>query len=168
VQSFSLKNEYNNYGVPMEYINYIQKTIDYIEDNLHQELNLDVLADIAMCSKFHYHRIFKALVGYPIFQYIKYRKLAHAAYELLNSRKKIIDIAMDYGYNSQAVFNRAFKKFSGVSPGKYRKGNTPIILYEKVDLTGRVYLENKCYFFGPKIVEMRALKLIGMVVSGTV
>jgi AraC family transcriptional regulator len=152
----------------MIYIDKIQKSLDYIEENLCENITLDDLASKALCSKFHYHRIFQGLVGYPVAQYIKQRKLSVAANNLLNTNSKITDIAMDFGFNSHAVFDRAFRNFYGLTPSEYRNRKAPIELYEKINLIGREFDDNnKCLVIGPKIIQIESLLLVGKCFYGT-
>jgi len=105
----------------MQYEPTIQKTIDWIEANLHEEMLADDIADNAGFSKFHFHRIFHASVGMSVATYIRMRRLAASAVALLHTEARIIDIAMYYQFESQEVFTRAFKKVYYLPPGQYRK-----------------------------------------------
>ncbi len=73
----------------MYHINMIQKSLDYIEDNLKSELSIAEIADLAGYSLYHYERIFKRLVGISIAQYIKRRRLLHAAFDIASGSKII-------------------------------------------------------------------------------
>lgn len=77
----------------MRYSPIIQKTIEYIEKSLQEELSLENIARFAGFSKFHYHRIFLKEVGVTVSEYIRYRRIANAANMLLYTDEKIIDIA---------------------------------------------------------------------------
>ncbi|WP_096187688.1 AraC family transcriptional regulator [Evansella halocellulosilytica] len=105
----------------MSYIQSIQKAIDYIEAHLKEDLSLEEVASQASYSVYHFHRIFKSIVGCSVKDYIKRRRLTYAAFELNETDKRMIDIAYDYGYESQEAFTRAFKQLFSVLPGKYRK-----------------------------------------------
>lgn len=105
----------------MNYNAMIQKTIQYIENNLHEELSLEGIANFIGFSKYHYHRIFQKEVGVTLSEYIRYRRIAGAANILLHTDEKIIDIAVHYRFESQEAFTRAFKKYYSLPPGQYRK-----------------------------------------------
>ena len=105
----------------MSYSPIIQKTIDYIEMNLHEELSLESVAQFAGFSKYHYHRIFQKEVGVTASEYIRYRRIANAANMLLYTDEKILDIALYYRFETQELFTRTFKKFYKLPPGHYRK-----------------------------------------------
>lgn len=98
----------------------IQKTVDYIEEHLGDELNIEALAEIAALSPFYYQRLFSRLVKKPVNEYIKLRRLAGAAEMLINSQKRILDIALDFGFSAHTSFTRAFKQAFGITPEEYR------------------------------------------------
>jgi AraC family transcriptional regulator len=144
----------------MDYEVCIQRTLDYIEENLQERITLEELAELACFSPFHYHRVFHFLVGESVMDYVRKRRLTHAAIRLIDSDEKVIDIALDLGFQYQESFNRAFKKFFGVSPRQYR--NTTFIprsLHQKAYLnmssfTGGISMEMK-------LVTKPAFNLIG-------
>lgn len=104
-------------------IEIISKVIDFIEERLTTEENLDLdkIADIANYSKFHLHRMFSNIVGCTIHQYIQKRRLTEAARQLVYTNKSIIDISLNAGYEAQQSFTLAFKRLYEESPQAYRK-----------------------------------------------
>ncbi len=98
----------------------IQKSIDYIEDNLKAELTVDGLCDAAGYSAVHYCRLFKSFVGVSPREYINRRKLLHAVFEMANGRSKT-DAAFDYGFETYAGFYKAFKSEFNCSPSDFIK-----------------------------------------------
>lgn len=105
----------------MSYINAINRALDYIEENLKGDLKVDIIAEHVGISKYHFHRVFSKNTGEKLADYIIRRRLTHSSFDLLDSNRPIIDIALDYGYNSQAAFTRSFKKIFNKSPNRYRK-----------------------------------------------
>jgi len=98
----------------------IQKTIDYIEENIRDEIQIEKLADIANLSMFYYQRLFTRLVKKPVREYIKLRRLARSCASLLDKNSSVSDIAYEYGFGSRETFSRAFKVTYGISPSEYR------------------------------------------------
>lgn len=110
----------------MNYNTCIKKSIEYIEHNLNNKIELKDLADMVFLSKYHFHRIFHAVVGEPVAEYIRKRRLMEAASELINTNDKIVDIAIKYQFNSPEVFTKAFKKLYGMSPSEFRRNRNNI------------------------------------------
>lgn len=100
----------------------IQNSIDYIEKNLKSEISAQELADQANFSIFHYYRLFQMAIGMPVMQYITRRKLLHAIHEI-SCGSKIIDTALDYGFDTYAGFYKAFKREFGYSPKQFLNNN---------------------------------------------
>ncbi|MDR7855446.1 helix-turn-helix domain-containing protein [Tissierella sp.] len=107
----------------MTIIELLQKSIDYIEENLNSELSLSELAAISGFSTYHFCRIFSSYVGMPVAAFITNRRLQHGIYEI-QSGKKSIDIALLYGFDTYAGFFKAFKREYGCSPTRFLKLNT--------------------------------------------
>lgn len=94
----------------------VRNALEYIEDNLTEELDIGAIAGKAYMSAFHFQRLFSALCGITVGEYIRLRRLTLAAEELQASDIKVIDAAVKYGYDSAGSFSRAFTKFHGISP----------------------------------------------------
>ncbi|MBH0172406.1 AraC family transcriptional regulator [Fictibacillus sp. 23RED33] len=144
----------------MDYEVCIQRTLDYIEENLQNRITLEELAELACFSPFHYHRVFQFLVGESVMDYVRKRRLSHAAKRLLQSDDKVIDIAFDLGFHYHESFNRAFKKQYGRSPREYRNASLhPVSLHQ------RTYLNINRYTGGMnmemKIIKKPAFHIIG-------
>lgn len=105
----------------MNYDSCIKKSIEYIEHNLSKKIELKELADKVFLSKYHFHRVFHAVVGEPVAEYIRKRRLIEAANQLICTEDKIIDIALKYQFSSQEAFTKAFKKLYGIPPREFRR-----------------------------------------------
>ena len=143
----------------MDYIDLIQKTIDYIDENIHEEITVDMLARIAGFSTYHYYRVFSSMAGLSVMEYVTKRKLQYALYEL-NNGKRIIDIAMNYGFETHAGFTKAFKRYFGYPPNLYRV-HAPIGVPQKVDLYKLKTNKIGGVVMQPKIIEKAAFKVVG-------
>ncbi|OPJ60396.1 helix-turn-helix transcriptional regulator [Clostridium oryzae] len=109
----------------------ISKIINYIEDHLTDELDLDKIAKIAGYSKYHLNRMFSNVIGCTIHQYIQNRRLTEAAKQLVFTDKSIIDIAFNTGYETHQSFTLAFKNLYRESPQTYRKKGNFIAIQPK-------------------------------------
>ena len=98
----------------------IQITIDYIEEHVSEEIKIENLAKIASLSQFYYQRLFSRLVKRPVNEYIRLRRLAKASEALLNNNKRILDIALDFGFSSHETLTRTFKDAFGMTPEDFR------------------------------------------------
>lgn len=107
----------------MDYFSNIQRCVDYIENNLDQELDVHEVVSQAHMSRFHFHRLFKAIVGITIHEYIKRRRLSEAAEHLYRTNDNVLMTAILYGFHSQEVFTRNFKKLFGYPPAQFKKLN---------------------------------------------
>ena len=96
----------------------IQKSIDYIEDNLKTDITAKELSEMAGFSLFHYYRMFQSAVGLPVMQYITRRKLLNALYDM-HCGEKMVVVALDYGFETQAGFYKAFIREFGYTPTEF-------------------------------------------------
>jgi AraC-like DNA-binding protein len=116
------QNDFKLMDYRTEYISRINRVIDYIESNLAEELQLETLARVAAFSTFHFHRIFRAATGEPLYGFIQRLRLEKAAGQLINNpTKTITEIAFDCGFGLSATFSRAFRNYFNVSPSQWRK-----------------------------------------------
>lgn len=104
-----------------DYIERINKVIDYIELNLANDLQLDDLAQIAGLSKFHFHRIFHSFTNESLYSFVTRLRTERSAAFLLSQNKSITDIAFSCGFNDSATFSRAFKKRFKISATEWKK-----------------------------------------------
>ena len=98
----------------------INKALTYVENHLNEDICMDDLAEASAISPFHLSRIFSYATGYSLGRYLRLRRLTEAARLLLQTEKSILDTALDVGYESHAVFSRAFKSEFGVTPRELR------------------------------------------------
>jgi len=98
----------------------ILRTLIYVQAHLDGALGLDELARVACFSPFHFHRVFRALVGEPVQEHVRRLRLERAAYRLKLHNQPVTDIAFDAGYESHEAFTRAFHAMFGMSPSDFR------------------------------------------------
>ena len=115
--------------------NAIQNSLNYIEDHLSEDLRIDALANVAVLSPYYFQRLFGRLVKKSVNEYVRLRRLAKASEVLKRKDKRILDVALDFGFSDHANFTRAFKDAYGITPDEYRV--QPVILnhFVKPDLS---------------------------------
>lgn len=106
----------------MNWLESIEKAIEYIESHLKDDLSLEDVASHVYMSIGYFQKAFSMLCGFTVGEYIRNRRLAEAGLELLSSKRKIIDIALTYGYDSHDSFTKAFTRFHGATPSQVRRG----------------------------------------------
>ncbi|MEN6391850.1 MAG: AraC family transcriptional regulator [Syntrophomonas sp.] len=109
-----------------ENIEAVQRVQDYITGHINESITLYMLARAAGYSPWHTSRIFKEYTGKTPLEYIRLLRLSRAAVELWDDKKRVIDVALDFAFNSHEGFTRAFSDQFGVTPQYYRR-NTPMI-----------------------------------------
>ncbi len=101
--------------------NQVASALDFIENNLSEKINLEDIARSACFSLFHFSRVFQSLTLISPYDYLIRRRTHEAAYKLINTDMKIIEIAFEFAFASPEVFNRAFKRVYQCQPNEYRK-----------------------------------------------
>ncbi|MFA1820183.1 effector binding domain-containing protein [Virgibacillus oceani] len=139
-------------------------SIEHIENNLDSDLPIEDIAAIACMSKFHFQRMFSMLTGYTVSEYIRNRRITVAAQEIVHSKKKVIDVALTYGYETPESFTKAFRRIHGVSPSEARKHSKSLKAYPKlsfqIQIKGDVEMDYK-------IVEKDAFSVVGKSIRTT-
>lgn len=94
--------------------------LDYIEDNLDGAIDPATLARITLSSEYHFRRVFSALAGMSLSQYVRNRRMTLATAEILDGTG-ILEVAAKYGYSSGDAFSRAFRQMNGMTPSQARR-----------------------------------------------
>src|SRR5262249_50256222 len=92
----------------------------HIQKNLDGSLSLEELAAVAHFSSFHFHRIFRGLVGESVKEHVRRLRLERAAHRLRHTGQQITEIALDAGYQTLESFTRAFHRMFSQSPSEFR------------------------------------------------
>lgn len=123
----------------------MQQALTYIEAHLTDELNVRAIAAKAYLSPYYFQRVFHALCGVSVAEYIRNRRMALAGEELAGTDARVIDVALKYGYDSPDSFARAFQRFHGVSPSAAQQEGVSLRAYApvniKLDMEGGSMLE---------------------------
>lgn len=118
----------------MDWIRNINNAIEYIEENLKSEIDIDDVASVANSSKFHFSRIFKIITNKTIKEYIRERRISVATQELVTTNKKISKISEAYLYESPAAFSKAFKRYNRISPNEAKSGDITVFASPKIKI----------------------------------
>ena len=111
----------------------IQRSLDYIEENLQTESTAAELAEMAGFSLFHYYRLFQQATGLPVMQYILRRRLLHGVYAMKQGSAKV-DAALRFGFDTYAGFYKAFCREFGATPSEFLQSSRAKRPY-RIDLT---------------------------------
>ncbi|MDD4797048.1 MAG: helix-turn-helix domain-containing protein [Eubacteriales bacterium] len=116
----------------MTWLERMNRTLDYIEENLNGHIDYNRAAQLACYSVSHLQRVFALMADMPLGEYIRRRRLTMAAFELQNSAIKVIDVAMKYGYDSPEAFARAFHNLHGATPSSARDEGVRLKAYPRI------------------------------------
>lgn len=108
------------------WIQCLSKAINYIEEHLTDDIDINEVSKQSYASGSHFQLIFHLVMGITIGEYIRNRRLSLAAQDLLQPNSRIIDVAMRYQYDTQESFSKAFTRFHGVPPSKVQRGKVKL------------------------------------------
>jgi len=158
-----------------EYLKRINFVLDFIEKNLDADLSLEYLSKKAHYSPYHFHRVFLTVVGEKLDEFINRKRIERIASILLVEPNVILkDLAFRYGFNSDNSFSRAFKKYYGISPTKFKSQEKELLSKIGIEpFTTKKYIYsidqiNKWFKMNVKImvVELEAIRLAGIMQIG--
>ncbi len=138
----------------MDYIEHLRRALDYIEDNLTQELKLPDLARAAGYSEYHFLRIFKEVVGLTPADYIRKRRICEIVREAERTGRPMSEVAFACGFNSRESFTRAFKAEHRILPSEHKTARNSLKLYE------RLKFEAKPFAVELEIVALEAFEVV--------
>ncbi|MGE7915796.1 AraC family transcriptional regulator [Lysinibacillus xylanilyticus] len=150
----------------MDYFKRIQNSIEYIEEHLQNELSITEISSKSYFSAFHFQRLFQAITGFSVQQYIRNRRLSEAAQILVTTSTNILEVAISFQYGSQEAFTRAFANYFGVTPAKYRKVKNTTPLQTKINFLD-YKINGELMMKKPEIVHLQKKLIIGSVYNTT-
>lgn len=136
----------------------LQNIIDHVEYYLQQKeepVNVDEITQLAGCSYTFFQKVFSYMNGIGFAEYIRYRKLTLAGYDLKSTNIKVIDLSYKYGYDSPTSFTKAFQQFHGFSPTEARKAGNLLRVYPKMQVCDRLQ-------YAWRLEDKPPLRLIGV------
>lgn len=153
--------------MPNPYHSHLQRSLRYIEENLLSDLSLEDCAKAAGYSAYHFHRVFRMVLGVTPGEYIRRRRLAIAADLMASSGMNLDSVAEASGFSCKEVLIRAFRREHGISPSSYREALNSLRLqpdmsqwFEGVDGESDLPLV-------PRIASMPAMTIVGYAVTVT-
>lgn len=143
----------------MKLLQPLNEAMHYIEENLHQSIDLKEVAKQALSSEYQFKRIFSFLSGMTLSEYIRKRRMTLAAMDLQKEEIKVIDLANRYNYSSPDSFSRAFESFHGVLPSDV--GRSPHTVKSCPKLSFRLTIEGGVEM-KYRIEEKQAFQVVGI------
>lgn len=116
----------------MDFIQSLQKAIDYIEEHILERITYEDVAKQVYMSSYHFHRTFSMVTGMTANEYIRNRRLSMAGQEITMSETKVVDLAYKYGYESPESFTKAFTRFHGISPNIARRAGMKLKSFNRL------------------------------------
>ncbi|MFD0169533.1 GyrI-like domain-containing protein [Streptomyces decoyicus] len=136
----------------------LNQAMEHIECHLDQRIEVSDVARQALMSEYHFRRLFSALAGIPLSEYIRRRRLTVAGAEVLAGERTLLEIAVRYGYTSGEAFARAFRVMHGVGPGEARR--TGARLHSQPRMSFRLIVEGNSSM-QYQVVEKDAFRVVG-------
>lgn len=143
----------------MNLLENMNHALAYIEEHLTGEIDYREAAKRALCSEYHFKRMFSFLAGLPLSEYVRRRRLTLAAFDLQSSQLKIIDIALNYGYSSPDAFTKAFQQFHGVLPSEARTAGPSLKSFPRMTFQLIIRGGNEMNY---RIEEKEAFHIVGI------
>jgi AraC family transcriptional regulator len=142
----------------MEWLERLNRSVEYIEDNLEDKIDFGEAAKIACCSSFHFQRMFSYMAGVSLSEYIRRRRMTCAALKLQRGEAKVIDLALAYGYDSPTAFSRAFAVIHGLSPSAARQKGALLKAYPRLKFLITIKGDSEMNY---KIERCEAFRIVG-------
>ncbi|MFK8882925.1 AraC family transcriptional regulator [Bacillus velezensis] len=143
----------------MDSLKRMNSALTYIEENLTNDIDFKEAARLAFCSEYHFKRMFSFLTGISLSEYIRRRRLTLAAFELKDSRVKVIDLAIKYGYHSPDSFARAFQNLHGIRPSEAKHNGHSLKAYPRMTFQLSIKGGNEMNY---RIEEKEAFRIVGI------
>lgn len=143
----------------MDLLRNMNRALDYIEENLTNDIDFREVARLALCSEYHFKRMFSFLAGITLSEYIRRRRLTLAAFELKDSNIKVIDVAIKYNYSSPDSFTRAFQNLHGITPSEAKKSGSSLKVFPKMTFQLSIKGGNEMNY---RIEEKEAFHIVGI------
>ena len=148
----------------MDWTQRMTAALEYLENCLETEVDMEKAASLANCSLFHFCRMFEVILGTGPAEYVRRRRLSKAVLELAASGDKVIDIAMRSGYETPEAFAKAFKRYFGITPTEARIPGTNLAVWPPARLAIVLKGDSSMNY---RIIEKPAFSVTGKVLRTT-
>ena len=142
----------------MDLLYSMNQAMDYIEKNITEEIDYSAVSKIALCSEYHFKRMFSYLAGLSLSEYIRKRRMTLAAADLRESDLRILDVAVKYGYHSADAFSRAFQVMHGILPSEAKSELAVMKAFPKMTFQLSI---GGGYEMKYRIVEKETFQIVG-------
>ncbi|MEU8530397.1 MULTISPECIES: AraC family transcriptional regulator [Streptomyces] len=136
----------------------LNEALDHIEAHLDGTIEVAALARIATTSEYHFRRMFSALAGMPLSEYVRRRRLTVAGAEVLAGERTLLEIAVRYGYGSGEAFARAFRAVHGIGPGDARRTGAALRAQQRISF--RLVIEGRSTM-RYRVVQKEQFRIVG-------
>ena len=136
----------------------LNEMIDYIENNLQDEIKYEKLAKILGVNEYTMKSIFSVICNMTVSEYIRKRRLSNAGFDLCKNNEKIMEIAQKYQYESATSFSRAFEKFHGIKPSHVKHHSEGLKIFTKIHFEENIKEEPEVQY---SIFEKKEMILYG-------
>ncbi|GAA4295623.1 AraC family transcriptional regulator [Anaerocolumna aminovalerica] len=143
----------------MEWIERLNKAIDYIEEHMGEKIDYDQVAKVACCSTYHFQRMFAYMANVSLSEYIRRRRMSLAAVDLQSGDEKVVDVALKYGYTSPTSFNRAFQSVHGIAPSLVKEEGVSLRAYPPISFKIIIKGADKMNY---RIEKKEAFRIVGI------
>lgn len=142
----------------MNVLKEFNNAMSYIEKNLMNEIVISEISTIAGCSEYHFRRMFSFMAGMPLGEYTRRRRLSIAGIMLQSGNQKILDLALQLGYETPESFSKAFQAMHGIIPSQAKKGNVDLKIFPPMRFQLTVQGGEEMNY---RIVEKSEFQIIG-------
>lgn len=147
----------------MDALRAVEEAVEFIEKNLDAAPRIDEIARASGLSRAHFQRVFRAIVGESVGVYARRRRLSRSVDALLSTRRRILDVALEAGFDSQEAYTRAFREQFGIPPGRFRaRGQRAPGLALPRLTRARIEASRRLSDDRPRIVEREAAGFAGI------
>lgn len=143
----------------MSFLEQLNQSIAYLEDHMAGEIEIEEAAKHTFTSKYHYQRLFHMVTGITVAEYVRKRRLTLAAQELQQGKKKVLEVALTYGYQTPESFSKAFLRLHGVTPSEAKKAGVQLKAVPRMSFQIQIKGETAMKY---RIEEKGAFQVMGV------